>query len=52
MSGFIKPPCFLLFLTFPPSFPHAFERGSSDFNILEPLDLCLKTCREGEKKGV
>ena len=28
-----------IYSTFPPSFPYAFERESSDFNILEPLVL-------------
>jgi len=26
-------------MPYSPSFPYAFERESSDFNILEPLDL-------------
>jgi len=31
---------FIFNSTSPPSFPHAFERESSDSNNLEPLVLC------------
>ena len=38
LSIFVR--IFIINSTSPPSFPHAFERESSDFNNLEPLVLC------------